>query len=68
MKNKKLTDTAPQKEGELFAMLWLLDYQQYLYYDKEDDKDIAIVEQHLKENNIPYKKGRHNRLHLTTLV
>lgn len=66
--NKKLTDTAPQKEGELFAQLWLLDYQKYLYYDDPNDKDIDIVEQHLKDNNIPYKKGRHNRLHLTTNV
>ena len=47
MKNKKtLRETAPQQEGELFAQLWLLDSQGFLYYDTE--KEIEDVKSHLE--------------------
>lgn len=47
MKNEKtLRKTAPQQEGELFAQLWLLDSQGFLYYDTE--KEIEDVKSHLE--------------------
>lgn len=64
----KLTNTVQDKEGELFALLFLLDSQQYVYYDEEGDKDIFLLENHLKENNIPFNKGQRNRKYLTTNI
>ena len=67
MRNK-LTNTVENKEGELFALLFLLDSQQYVYYDYDNDSDILDLEKHLKENNIPFEKGQKNRKYLTTNV
>ena len=64
----KLTNTVVDKEGELFALLFLLDSQQYVYYDEDNDKDIFLLENHLKGKNIPFEKGQRNRKYLTTNI
>ena len=61
----KLTSTVEDKEGELFALLFLLDNQGYVYYDNNSDNDIVLLEEHLKSKNIPFDKGQRNRKYLT---
>lgn len=62
----KLIDTISDKDSGLYALLFLLDSQQYVYYDEDDDADIAELEAHLKTKDIPYTKGQKNRKYLTT--
>lgn len=66
MKNKKLTDTVSEKYGELFTLLWMLDFYKYVYYD--DDSEVSELETHLNENKIKYSKGKANRSFITIWI
>jgi len=73
MENKKIIpttfrNTCEDDESELFALLFLLDVQQYVYYDNDDDNDILMLENHLKSKNIEFEKGQRNRKYLTINV
>ncbi len=63
---EKLTNTIDDKDGELFAMLFLLDYQGYVYFDDDNDDDIFLLKNHLNANNIRYTIGQLNRKYITT--
>jgi len=65
---KRLMDTLEDKERELFALLFLLDNQGYVYYDDDNDEDIASLEKHLTDQNIKFEKGQRNRKYLTVFV
>lgn len=67
MKNN-VRNTAEVKEGELYVLLWLLDYQGIVYFDKETDTDIINLENHLNKTNIKFKKGKSNRMYLSLLT
>lgn len=61
-------DTLEDKEMELFALLFLLDNQGYVYYDDDNDEDIISLEKHLTDCNIKFTKGQRNRKYLTVYV
>lgn len=61
-------DTLEDKEMELFALLFLLDNQGYVYYDDDNDEDIIPLEKHLTDCNIKFTKGQRNRKYLTVYV
>ncbi len=65
---KRLMDTLEDKERELFALLFLLDNQGYVYYDDDNDEDIASLEKYLSDQNIKFEKGQRNRKYLTVCV
>lgn len=65
---QRLMDTLEDKERELFALLFLLDNQGYVYYDDDNDEDIASLEKHLTDQNIKFEKGQRNRKYLTVCV
>lgn len=65
---QRLMDTLEDKERELFALLFLLDNQGYVYYDDDNDEDIASLEKHLTDQNIKFEKGQRNRKYLTVYV
>lgn len=64
---RKLTDTTTDKESGLFALLFLLDYQGYVYFDDDYDDDILSLEKHLLEKKVNFIKGESNRKYLSTV-
>lgn len=59
-----LTRFIDDKESVLFIIAAMLEMWGYVYYDSDDDVDIAETEEFLNSHNIPYKKGQRNRMFL----
>lgn len=65
----KMSCYVEDKESELFALIWLLDSQGYIYYDN-DPKDLIWIDEvrsFLKMKNFPYTEGVRNRNYLSVI-